>query len=193
MVLRGNEMFYKSLDEIGSNLHTAIASLYNIPIYIIGTDEEFFYNKKHLGISYMYLFTNIHTLDKCNHWFDIYDKNQLIKTISNETNSIELIDRTFKCIIKNYKEEMNYLVNVYEINEGKEYINIFSLIEMKHTRIEINEDLTEELRSMKMSERYEVLLRQENIKNIHKDIKYIIKKHRFKTINIATEILQLII
>lgn len=186
-------MFYEHLVDIGDFNH-AINSLYNNLEDHFGTSEEkYLYTKKHLGISYMYFFTNINNIDNLDHWFDIYDKNQPIKEIDNNTNTLELIDKSLGIIINTFKKGINYLPNIYEINKGKEYLNIFSLLDMKHSRIEINKDLMEEINNASTRGTYEILLRHENKKNIHKDIRYLIKKHNFETVDLTIEVLHLIL
>jgi hypothetical protein len=186
-------MFYKYLVDAG-DFSTAINSLYNNLENYFGTSQkEYLYTKKHLGISYMYFFTNIHTLENAKDWIDIYNQNQLIKNIDNNTNTLEKVDKSLEIIIDTYRKDMNYLPHVYEINREKEYLNIFSLLEKKHARIEINEDLIKELNSTSMYKIHKILFKYENKKNIHKDIKYLIKKHNFETIDLKTELLPLLL
>lgn len=102
------------------------------------------------------------------------------------------INEMVEQILNDYIPGLNYIMCIYEESKNKRYLNVFNVRTKEHFRIELHMDLftNSELYFLNIPE---YICKYQNIKNIHKDIKSILKKFKFETIDIMPEILTLII
>jgi hypothetical protein len=190
-------MFWENKRELKFEFIGAMERLYDI-----NQDDSFkeifpYPERIHLGIYYINNFMNFCELydtweNTCEHYF---------KNPSNFTN-LDNVDKYIQLILKYFVKGLNCFMYIYEENNKKEYLNIFNLKTMEHVRLYM---CKKELKMQNKEDKDKIeftlftlnipeyIHKYQNIKNIHKDIKFLIKKHNFKTIDVMPEVLTLII
>ena len=177
-------MFWESKDGLKYEFLGIIDSLYN-------NDCNNDYNNPylntpiHLNISHVYSYINPKQKIE-DTWEDTCMASPSI--ITETININDMVEQ----VLKDYIPGLNYIMCIYEENKNQKYMNIFNVWTKEHIRIEIIKDLKirQFLYTLNIPE---YILKYQNIKNIHKDIKYILKKFEFKTIDIMPEVLTLIL